>query len=137
MKTIGRWVAPLALSAFLAGPAAAANKMDFSQWGSVTATLEDNAATKALVAMLPVTISMRDLLRQEKTGNLPKSLPEMMRQRDFAPGTLGLWSSDHLVIYYRAGSVPDAGIIILGHAAGDFSLFDRPDAVTVRVEEVK
>jgi hypothetical protein len=47
-----------------------------SEWGSVTAELADNTATRALVRMLPVTLQMRDHLRQEKTGSLPAPLPE-------------------------------------------------------------
>ena len=45
-----------------------------SQWGTVTAELSDNAAARELVRMLPITIEMRDHLRQEKTGNLPGPL---------------------------------------------------------------
>jgi hypothetical protein len=58
---------------------------------------------------LPLTIEMRDHLRQEKTGNLPSPLPEVERQLDFFTGTLGLWSSDHFVIYYRDGRVLSRG----------------------------
>ena len=61
--------------------------------------------------MLPLTIEMRDHLRQEKTGNLPSPLPAVERQLDFSAGTLGLWSSNHFVIYYRDGRVPQPGII--------------------------
>jgi hypothetical protein len=108
-----------------------------SEWGSVTAELEDNAASRSLMQMLPITIDMRDHLRQEKTGNLPSPLPEIARQRDFAAGTLGLWGPDHFVIYYSSGSVPQPGIIILGKVTGDVSIFDRSGPVTVRVEAMK
>jgi len=104
-----------------------------SDWGEVTAELVDNDATRALVRMLPLTIEMRDHLRQEKTGNLPSPLPAVERQLDFSTGTLGLWSSDHFVIYYRDGRVPQPGIILLGQGTGDVSVFDRPGPVTVRV----
>jgi hypothetical protein len=108
-----------------------------SDWGEVTAGLVDNAATRSLVGMLPVTIDMHDHLRQEKTGDLPAPLPEVERQRDFAVGTLGLWNSDHFVIYYRSGRVPSPGIIILGNVTGDVALFDRSGPVTVRVERIQ
>ncbi|YBV97930.1 cyclophilin-like fold protein [Phyllobacteriaceae bacterium JZ32] len=84
--------------------------------------------------MLPLTIEMSDHLRQEKTGNLPAPLPEQTRQRDFSVGTLGLWSSDHLVIYYRDCRAPSPGIIVLRKVAGNVSIFDRPGSVTVRIE---
>lgn len=104
-----------------------------SDWGEVTAELIDNAATKSLLQLLPVTIEMRDHLRQEKSGNLPSPLRDVQRDLDFASGTLGLWSSNHFVIYYRAGRVPQPGIIILGKVKGDVSIFDRPGPVTVKI----
>jgi hypothetical protein len=107
-----------------------------SDWGKVTAGLVDNDATRSLLRMLPITIDMRDHLRQEKTGNLPSPLPAVARQLDFSTGTLGLWSSNHFVIYYRDGHVPQPGIIILGRVTGDVSIFDRPGPVTIRVERM-
>jgi hypothetical protein len=119
----------------LIGPAMAQEHILISSdWGKITAELVDNDATRALVRMLPLTIEMRDHLRQEKTGNLPTPLPEIERQLDFSTGTLGLWSSDHFVIYYRDGRVPQPGIILLGRVSGDVSILDRPGRVTVRVE---
>lgn len=105
-----------------------------SEWGNLTADLVDNDATRSLVQMLPITIKMVDHLRQEKTGNLPSSLPAVARQRDFLTGTLGLWGSDDFVIYYRSGRVPQPGIVILGKVTGDVSILDRPGPVTVRLK---
>jgi hypothetical protein len=123
------------LALALTGPATAQERIVISSdWGKVTAELVDSAATQALVAMLPLAIEMRDHLRQEKTGNLPAPLPEAGRQLDFAVGTLGLWSANHFVIYYREGRVPQPGIIILGRVTGDVSIFDRPGPVAVRIE---
>jgi hypothetical protein len=122
----------------LVGPAMSQERIRISSdWGEVTAELADNAAAKSLVQMLPVTIDMRDHLRQEKTGNLPSALPEVERQVDFSKGTLGLWSSDHFVIYYRDGRVPRPGIIILGKITSDVSMFDQPGPIVVRVERGK
>jgi hypothetical protein len=68
---------------------------------------------------------------------LPSALPEIPRQRNFSIGTLGLWSADHFVIYYRDGQVPPPGIIVLGQIKGDVSIFDRPGPVSIRVERSK
>jgi hypothetical protein len=108
-----------------------------SDWGDVTAELVDNAATRSLVQMLPLTIEMRDHLRQEKTGNLPSPLPPVERQLDFSVGTLGLWSADHFVVYYRDGRVPQPGIILLGRVTDNVAIFDRPGPVSIRVERIK
>lgn len=123
---------------FTAGTALAQEQISISsEWGNVTATLDDNEATRALLKQLPVTIEMRDHLRQEKTGDLPTGLPESSRQQDFSVGTLGLWGPDHFVIYYRSGRVPRPGIVILGKVEGDVSIFDRPGPIKVLVEQVK
>ena len=131
------WKSTLGAVAFalgLSGSAMAQEQIRISSdWGEVTATLGDGAAADVLRDMLPLTIDMRDHLRQEKTGYLPSDLPEMPRQRDFTAGTLGLWSSNHFVIYYSSGSVPAPGIIILGQISGDVSIFDRPGNATIEL----
>lgn len=107
-----------------------------SDWGEVTAEVADTDAGAALMDMLPLTIEMRDHLRQEKTGYLPSNIPAGERQQAFSTGTLGLWSDNHFVIYYREGRVPQPGIRILGQVEGDVSIFDRPGSVTVEIERV-
>ncbi|MCX7321008.1 MAG: cyclophilin-like fold protein [Hyphomicrobiales bacterium] len=108
-----------------------------SEWGQVTAVLTTNASAASLRRMLPVTIKMRDHMRQEKTGHLPAPLPEAPRQRGFSKGTIGLWGSSDFVIYYREGRVPAPGIVILGSAQGDVSIFDRLVPVDVQIEMEK
>ncbi|OWU67618.1 cyclophilin-like fold protein [Marinibacterium profundimaris] len=133
-STLGAAAVALGLS----GAAMAQEQISISSgWGDVTATLADNEAAEALLEMLPLTIDMRDHLRQEKTGYLPSDLPELARQRDFSTGTLGLWSSNHFVIYYSSGSVPAPGIIILGQVTGDVSIFDRPGNLTVELTRLE
>jgi hypothetical protein len=128
----------LVITLGLIGPAMAQARIVISSdWGKVNAELVDNKATRSLVQILPLTIEMRDHLRQEKTGNLPSPLPATERQLDFSTGTLGLWNSDHFVIYYRSGRVPQPGIILLGQVTGDVSIFDRPGPVTVRIERIR
>jgi hypothetical protein len=83
-------IAAVVLAFFNRNPAMARERIQISSdWGKVTGELADNAAARSLIQMSPVTIDMRDHLRQEKTGNLPSSLPEAPRQLDFAAGTLG------------------------------------------------
>jgi hypothetical protein len=108
-----------------------------SDWGSVEAELADNDASRSLVAMLPLTISMRDHLEQEKTGELPVPLKDVTRQLNFEKGTVGLWASNKFVVYYRSGQVPRPGIVILGKAKGDVSFLDRPGSLNVTVERVR
>lgn len=107
-----------------------------SAWGEVTAEVADTDAGAALMEMLPLTIEMRDHLRQEKTGYLPRDIPAGPRQQAFQTGTLGLWSRNHFVIYYRDGRVPQPGIRILGQVEGDVSIFDRPGSVRVEITRI-
>ncbi len=133
-----RFLIAAGLALILKGNAMAQERILISsEWGNVTADLVDNDATRSLVQMLPLTISMSDHLRQEKTGDLPSPLPAVTRQQDFSAGTLGLWSSGDFVIYYRGGRVPQPGIVILGSVTGDVSIFDRPGPVAIRLEGAK
>ena len=92
-----RFLIATGLALMLKGNAMAQERILISsEWGNVTAELVDNDATRSLVRMLPLTISMSDHLRQEKTGDLPSPLPAVARQQDFSAGTLGLWSSGRL-----------------------------------------
>lgn len=125
----------VAASLLMTGAAMAQEKIVISsEWGELTAELADNAATRALLEILPVTLDMRDHMRQEKTGALPARLPQAARQVDFSNGTLGLWGATDFVIYYTGGRVPQPGIIILGQVQGDASAFNRPGPITVKIK---
>ncbi len=138
MPTVSKKVLNQALVAGLLSMAAevwAGEKIRIvSEWGEVTARLEDNPSTRALLRMLPLELPMRDHLRQEKTGRLRTPLPEHARRLEFSNGDLGLWSNGDFVIYYANGSVPQPGIIPLGRIEGGAKLYDRPGPITVRIE---
>ena len=70
---------------------------------SMSATLADNVATKALIEKLssgPITISMSNYGGFEKVGALPWSLPSADTQINTKPGDIMLYSSDNIVIFY-------------------------------------
>lgn len=108
-----------------------------TDWGELTATLADNAASRALAAQLPLTLAMQDHLRQEKVGTLTQDLPEIGRQRGFEPGTLGIWRNDRFVIYYVKGEVPNPGIMIVGRVEGNAAILNRPGPVHARIEAIR
>src|SRR5436189_2399252 len=100
LRMLNRLLTAFVIALGLIGPAMAQERILISSdWGKLNGELVDNKATRSLVEMLPLTIEMRDHLRQEKTGNLPSPLPAVERQLDLSSGTLGLWSSNHFVIY--------------------------------------
>lgn len=72
---------------------------------SLTATLEDNATTKALVGMMPITLQMNELNGNEKYCYLQSSLPTSASN----PGTIHagdimLYGSSCLVLFYKTFS---------------------------------
>ena len=108
---------------------------------SVTATLNDSEAARDLVAMLPVSIQMRDHLRREKTGRIPKPLSERTQgSPTYEKGDLGYWRpGGNFVIFYRHDglTIPSPGIVLLGKLDAGAEVFDLPGSVNVTVELIK
>src|SRR3954466_2912820 len=81
---------------------------------AVTATLNSSEAARDLVAMLPLSIRMRDHLRREKTGPIPGPLSERtVASPNYQMGDLSYWPpGGNLVIFYRHDglTIPSPGI---------------------------
>ena len=102
-----------------------------------SAELYDNPTARDLADQLPLTITVDDLHRLEKTGRLPRTLttdgvpsgsdPEINEIGYYAPGR-------NLVLYY--GDVGYyTGIIRIGRFQDSIeAIADQPDGVTVTVE---
>ena len=74
---------------------------------SFTATLENNAATAALVDMLEsgsLVIEMSDYAGFEKVGSLGTRLPSSNRQLTTSSGDIVLYNSSQIVIFYGSNS---------------------------------
>ena len=84
------------------------NKINITIDGrSMSASLADNIATKALVEKLangPVTITMSNYGGFEKVGALPWSLPCADTQITTKPGDIMLYNSNNIVIFYGNNS---------------------------------
>src|SRR5690349_7173399 len=59
-------VRAVGMAVILTGPEMAQEGFSFLDWGNLTAKLVNNEATRAFIRMLPVTIAMREHLRQER-----------------------------------------------------------------------
>jgi hypothetical protein len=105
---------------------------------TVTATLNDSEAARDLASMLPLPIQMRDHLRREKTGRIPKPLSERAQaSATYEKGDLGYWRpGGNFVIFYRHDglTIPSPGIVVLGKLDAGAEVFDIPGAVNVTVE---
>jgi hypothetical protein len=108
---------------------------------SVTATLNNSEAARHLVAMLPLSVRMRDHLRREKTGPIPRPLSEWTRgSPTYEAGDLGYWRpGGNFVIFYRHDglTIPSPGIVLLGKVDSSLEIFDVPGTVDVTVELIK
>lgn len=66
--------------------------------------LQDNATTKALLAILPMTITMNDM-PHEKYYYLPNNLPTSpVNPKTIQAGDIMLWGSNCLVLFYESFS---------------------------------
>lgn len=81
-------------------------------------TLEDNAAARDLVSLLPLTVPMGDLFGREKPGPLPRALTgEVEPVFTYRVGQIGYWppGRDIFVVYDGDGlQVPSPGLVPLG-----------------------
>ncbi|WP_202616209.1 MULTISPECIES: cyclophilin-like fold protein [unclassified Actinomyces] len=99
------------------------------------ATLDDNAATRSLLAQLPLEVSFSDYGGQELTASLPQDLDTTgMSAGAPQPGDIGWYEPGKvLVLYYAAvGSWP--GLYVIGHTDYDVVLLarqaDMPASIT-------
>jgi hypothetical protein len=70
-----------------------------------TATLQDNAAATAFKAMLPISLNMHDVNRNEKAFDLLSDLPTNdANPRTIRTGDLMIWSSRTVVVFYKSFS---------------------------------
>ena len=87
----------------------------------VTATLDDSAAGRDLVAQLPVTVEMTDHGGVEKTGRLPSalSLDGQPEGADPDVGDLGYYAPGQDLVLYYGDQSSFPGIVVLGRLDGD------------------
>jgi len=68
-----------------------------------TAKLFDNASSQALMARMPMTLTMSELNKNEKYYNMPNRLPANSQHvGKFNTGDLMLYGSDCLVLFYKS-----------------------------------
>jgi len=74
---------------------------------SLTATLNDNSSSRALVEFLEkgsITIDMHDYGNFEKVGSLPTSFPRNDTQITTEPGDIILYQGNQITFYYDTNS---------------------------------
>ncbi|MFI7633955.1 cyclophilin-like fold protein [Nonomuraea sp. NPDC049400] len=107
---------------------------------AVAATLTDTPPSRQLVAMLPLTVQLRDVWGQARAGRLPQTLTVEGGTpiHDPTPGGIYFWPpSGVIAIYYDdlGQAVPDPGLVPLGVVeAGLDRLADADKHATVLIE---
>ncbi|WP_067650545.1 cyclophilin-like fold protein [Nocardia harenae] len=84
---------------------------------TAAATLYDNPTARDFAALLPLTVTLRDLGGREKVAPLPRELTDGRGQDGYRAGQLGYWApSADLAIYYLDDGfrVPAPGIVLIG-----------------------
>jgi hypothetical protein len=106
---------------------------------TLTATVARNATARDFLSLLPLSLRMRDFLAQEKTAPLPRALASGGTPRyTFSAGDIGLWPpGPDVVVYYRRGTVPDPGLVLLARLDSNARAFSVPGSVRVRFERVR
>ena len=104
----------------------------------MTATLIDSETTRDFISLLPLTLTMNDLLRREKFAHLPRAVSEGgPRTKTYEVGDVIYWSpGPDVAIFYRhdGQSIPSPGIIIMGKIDSGVEALDVPGSVKVLIE---
>jgi hypothetical protein len=107
---------------------------------TVAATLTDTAPARQFAAMLPLSVQLKDVWGQAKSGRLPRQLTVegTTTIHDPVPGTIYFWPrSEVIAIYYDdiGQTVPDPGLVRLGVVeSGLDDLTEAGNRFTVRIE---
>jgi hypothetical protein len=103
-----------------------------------TATLDDSAAARDLLAQLPLTVDMVDHGGVEKTGPLPEplSLAGQPEGADPQVGDLGYYAPGNDLVLYYGDQSSFPGIVVLGRLDGNAAerIAALDGAVTATVE---
>jgi len=107
----------------------------------IIATLANNETARDFASVLPLKVSMNDLLGREKYGDLAKALSEKgPGQSRYEAGYISYWSPDHqfAIYYHRDGeSIPSPGIIPIAKIDAGAEAFNVPGSVNVTIERAK
>ncbi len=105
----------------------------------VTATLIDSKTTQDFIALLPLTLTLKDYAKTEKISYLPKklSIEDAPPGSDPAVGDIAYYAPwGNLAMFYRDSGYAN-GLVILGKIDGGIEAFNLPGSVNVTVELVE
>jgi len=102
--------------------------------------LNDNETTRDFVSLLPLTLTLKDLLGREKYGRLPRAISDGGKRRfTYEVGQLIYWSpGPDVAVYYRNDGerIPSPGIIVIGKVDSGIEALNAPGSVRLTFELV-
>ncbi len=105
----------------------------------LTATLQNNATTRAFVAKLPLTLPMMNLYGREMCYRFREALPaEEVGTFDYEVGDIVYWTPRHsfVIMYEQNGEVIDS-LQKLGRVDSGVEAFARMGDVSVKFERIE
>jgi hypothetical protein len=102
----------------------------------MTATLLDNATTRAFISLLPLTLTLEDYNETEKISDLPERLSTEGAPAGSDPsvGDIAYYAPwGNLAIFYKDFGY-SSGLVILGKLDGDTEALNVPGSLNVTIE---
>ena len=106
---------------------------------TLTATLDDNATARDFVAMLPLTLTLKDYNRAEKISDLPKKLSIQGAPSGSDPtvGDISYYAAwGNIAIFYRDFGY-STGLVKIGKTDGDVDALSGAQATQAAIELIK
>jgi hypothetical protein len=105
----------------------------------ITATLDDSAVSTDFIALLPLTLTLKDYASTEKISDLPRRLSAKGAPAGSDPsiGDITYYSPwGNLAIFYRDSGYAN-GLIKLGKIDSGIEALNRPGSLTARIDLLK
>ena len=106
---------------------------------TLTATLIDNATSRALLAKLPLTLPMQDLYSREMCYHFAEALPaNETRTSGYQVGDIVYWPPRHsLVIMYRQNGEQISSLQKIGRVDSGVEIFSHTGDAQVTFERIE
>lgn len=103
---------------------------------TLIATLIDNATTRSLIEMLPLTLPMMDLFSRELVYRFPEELPaNEVQTSGYEVGDISYWTPGHaFVIFYAQNREIISNLQKIGHIDSGVEILDGIGSVDVTFE---
>jgi hypothetical protein len=114
-------------------------KIKITVGGTVlTATLDDNSTTRALIAKFPLTVPMQDLYSREMCYHFPDALPaDNVQNTGYEVGEIIYWPPRHSLVIMYAQNGERFSMQKIGRIESGVDIFLKTGNVTASFEVIK